>query len=250
MSMRKSGTTAVAAMLSLAFGPAALAADSEPWNWAVIPYGWAASIGADLQTGTPPEGGASTDTSFGDLVDKLDGAFQLHVEGGGERFGMFADFTYLGVASDGERPRFRTDSDLDSRLFELAFAWRPGAVRGEGLELFGGLRYIDVDLTVQFTPTNPALPTTALRSDETFNDFMVGARYRFALSNRWSLNLRGDTSFGDTDGTWNASAVADYRTGNGAWFLGYRHLDVGVEAGDNDVDITMSGPIVGYGFYF
>ena len=44
------------------------------------------------------------------------------------------------------------------------------------------------------------------------NDFMLGARYTWSLSERWGLTLRGDGSFGDTEGTWNTSAVAPKRT--------------------------------------
>lgn len=249
MIVRNIRTKTVAALLGLAFGPAVSA--QEPWNWSIIPYVWAPNITADLETGLPPDGGSSNDTSFGDLVDDLDGALMLHVEGGGDRFGIFADFLFLGIASDSDRERFRTDSDLDVRLFDLAFAWRPGGVRGEGFELFGGLRYIDLDFAVDFTPTNPALPVTTLDTGDSYNDFLIGARYRFAMSQRWSLNLRGDSSFGDTEGTWNASAIADYRTDHGSWFAGYRHLEVDLELGDaNELDITVTGPIFGYGFSF
>ena len=139
---------------------------------------------------------------------------------------MFTDFTFLGLADSNDRPRFHTESDLDARLFELAGVWSPGEGRYRGWEVFAGLRYIDVDLTVQFDPANPLFNTTTFDSSDSYNDFMVGARYTWALSDRWGLTLRGDGSFGDTEGTWNASAVANYRTAHGAWFFGYRYLNV------------------------
>lgn len=252
MNAIRQATFGAAALCLMAFSPLAQAqsASGEGWDWIVAPYGWAASIGTDLKRTQPPAGGASTDTDFKDIVDKIDGVFQIHVEGQGDHFGMFADFTYLGLADGHERPRFRTESDLDTRLFEIAAVWSPDDERYRGLDVFAGLRYIDVDLTVQFEPTNPAFPTTRFDGGETFNDFMFGARYTWSLSERWGLTLRGDGSFGDTEGTWNTSAVAQYRMKRGMWAFGYRYLSVELEPRDTNVDITMSGPMIGYGFTF
>jgi hypothetical protein len=239
------------AVLCLTGLPASVqAAEGEGWEWMVAPYGWAASIGTDLQTNQPPSGGVSNDTDFDDIVDKIDGAFQIHIEGQGDHWGMFTDFTFLGLADHHDRPRFHTESDLDARLFELAAVWSPDDERYQGLDLFAGLRYIDVDLTVQFDPENPLFDTTRFDGGETFNDFMLGARYTWALSDRWGVTLRGDGSFGDTEGTWNASVVGSYRMKHGAWLFGYRYLSVEVETGDTSTDITMNGPMIGYGFIF
>ena len=122
--------------------------------------------------------------------------------------------------------------------------------RNRGLDLFAGLRYVDVDLTVQVDPTNPLFATATFVTDENFSDLMIGARYTWAFSERWGLTLRGDGSFGDTEGTWSASAIAQYRTRNGGWLFGYRHLDVEVKTGGTTTEITMSGPAIGYGFSF
>jgi hypothetical protein len=78
---------------------------------------------------------------------------------------------------------------------------------------------------------------------------MLGARYTWA-SDRWGLTLRGDGSFGGTEGTWNASAIGQYRTGNGAWLFGYRYLSVELDNGPSQTELTVMGPIVGYGFIF
>ena len=50
------------------------------WDWIIAPYGWAASVGTDLRTTTPPSE-SSVDTSFNDLIDKIDGAFMVRAEG-------------------------------------------------------------------------------------------------------------------------------------------------------------------------
>jgi hypothetical protein len=247
--LRCSALAVVVSFLAV-LAPAAQAAEGEGWDWMVAPYGWAASIGTDLRSGQPPAGGTSTDVDFDDIVDKIDGAFEMHVEGQGDDFGVFADFTFLGLADEKDHPRFHSESDLDTRLFEIAAVWSPGEQRHQGIELFAGLRYIDVDATVQLDPENPLFDTTRLDGGATFNDFMLGARYTWAISDRWGVTFRGDGSFGDTEGTWNTSVVADYKTKHGAWLFGYRYLSVEMETRGNRFDITMNGPMIGYGFMF
>lgn len=63
--------------------------------------------------------------------------------------------------------------------------WSPSEGRYRGLDLFAGLRSIDVDLSVDLEPGNPAFDTTSIDAGDTFNDFMIGARYTLALSDRW-----------------------------------------------------------------
>lgn len=226
----------------------ASAADSEGWGWMVEPYVWAASIGTDMRTFQPPTE-ASSDTSFPDVLDKLDGVFMGRVEGRNDRFGLFADFIYLGLA-DSTRHRFLTTStDVDARLLDVAGSLRFGD-RENGLDLYGGARYIDLDATTRFVPENPGLPPRSLDAGESYLDFLVGGRYGWALSDRWNLTARGDFSTGDTDGTWSASLTAGYRTGNGAWLFGYRYMEADLANRNSDITLDLSGPVVGYGFRF
>ena len=246
---RAAKVAAFSIAVPLCFSLPANAAEGGGWDWMVAPYLWATDIGVDLDTRFPRVSG-STDVSFGDIIDKLDGAFQIHAEGQGDSFGGFADLTYLSVSDSTDRPRVRTESELDTVLFELAAVWSPGEERFRGVDVFAGLRYLDMDVTTDLIPANPSLPSVRVDSGDSFSDFLLGVRYTWALSERWGLTLRGDGSWGDTDGTWNASAIAQYRTSNGAWLFGYRYLDIEIEKGDARSNITISGPGVGYGFRF
>lgn len=226
-------------------GPAAHAAEGDGWHWLVAPYLWAASIDTDVRTNAVQ---ADVETDFSDIIDKLDGAFQMRLEGRGDHIGVFADVTYLSIDDDNNRARSRTESDLDTWLIDAAAVWSFGEDRYSGLDVFAGLRYVDVDLTLQVDPTNPLFDVVKLGNDKSYSDFMIGARYTWALSERWGLTLRGDGSFGDTEGTWNGSAFGEYRTRNGGWLFGYRYLSIEIEP--DNTEITMSGPVIGYGFSF
>jgi hypothetical protein len=240
-------TLGIAVLSLIDFSPAARAAEGEGWDWMVAPYLWAASIGTDVTAEVPPAG---TESEFSDIIDKIDGAFMARLEGQGDHFGAFADVIFLSLADDHDHPLSHTESDLDAWLIDAAGVWIPGDDRTRGLGLFAGLRYVDVDLSVQVDPVNPLFDTATVGTNKGYSDLMLGARYTWALSERWGLTLRGDGSFGDTEGTWSASAIAQYRTGNGGWLFGYRHLSVEVKTGDSKTEITLSGPAIGYGFSF
>jgi len=65
-----------------------------------------------------------------------------------------------------------------------------------------------------------------------------------------ALTLRGDGSWGSTDGTYGADAVFTYATSNGAWVLGYRYLRPKFSDGDREFNVKMYGPEFGYSFKF
>ena len=240
-------TLGIAVLSLIDMSPTACAAEGEGWDWIVAPYLWAASIGTDVNAEAPPAG---TDGAFSDIIDKIDGAFMARLEGQGDHFGLFADGIFLSLADDHDHPLSHTESDLDAWLLDVAGVWSPGDDRSRGLGLFAGLRYVDVDLGVQVDPTNPLFDTATIGTNKSYSDALVGARYTWAFSERWGLTLRGDGSFGETEGSWSASAIAQYRTRNGGWLFGYRYLSVEIETGDSTTEVTMSGPAIGYGFSF
>lgn len=240
-----------ATLCLLTLSPAAHASEGGGWDWIVAPYIWMVNIETDLNLDVAPPGGLDGDLNYPDVLSDLDGAFQLHAEGQGDDFGAFADFTFLGLADERDFDRFDTETDLDTRLFEAALVWSPGDDRYSGLEVFGGLRYVDLDTTFEFDPTNPAFETTTFDSGNSYSDLMLGARYTFDMSDRWGMTLRGDGSFGQTEGTWNASAIANFKTDSGAWFFGYRYLSGELELDSGRaLDVTLDGFTLGYGFVF
>lgn len=239
------------ARLLLALGTATLAfpVAAGDWDWTLAPYGWAASIRSDVETSRPQFEGSS-EVKFADILDKLDGTLQLHLEGRGDKVGMFADFTYLGISDSHQGSFARTESDLDTRLLEAAMVWTPGGQRDRGLDLFGGIRFIDADFKIRVDPVNEQFPGRVLDAGDSYLDAMFGARYTWAPAERWRITARGDVSTGQTEGSWNASLTAHYRTARGGFLFGYRHLDVELETSGIRTDLRMSGPMVGYGFSF
>jgi len=223
---------------------------ADGWDWQIAPYLWLPSIEADLATprgdGEPP----GDDTFFPDILDEFNGAFLGHLEGQGDNFGMLTDFTWMSLKSDSEFNIANTESELDAVIFELAAVWSPGELRYDGIEVIAGLRYIDIDYEVEIDPTNPLFQTRTVDSGGSFSDFMLGARWsgRFGDSGKWGFSFRGDGSWGETEGTWSANALFNYRAGPGAWIFGYKYLTGEIQPNNNTFEITVHGPIIGYGF--
>jgi hypothetical protein len=218
------------------------------WNWAVTPYLWATSISTDARKdGAPPVG---SDADFDDILSKLDMAFQIHVEGQGDRFGAFADFTYIALSDSNERPAFTSDMSLDTSIFEAAGVWNVEPTRFEGVDVFAGVRHLQVGTDLELDPVDPTKPNVNLKMDQSFTDFMVGARYNATLSDRWGMTLRGDVGWGDTESDFSVSALLHYRMKKGTMVFGYRYMEIGVGGDGQKVDLAMQGPIFAYTFRF
>lgn len=239
--------TALAALALALVLPLQAAADEGDWDWQIAPYVWLPTVDVDFYRDLPAFG---NENRFPDIVSEVDGAFMLHAEGQGDRFGLFGDLTFFSVSEERTRPAFGTDSGIDASIFELAGVWNVEPERYQGLELFGGLRYFDVDFDASITPTNPAFAPVNFGEDRSYSDFMLGGRYHGSLSERWGVTVRGDGSWGDTDGSFGASLLFSYSMTHGAWLFGYRYLQAELPTPGQSVEIDLAGPVVSYAFRF
>ncbi len=104
--------TALSALLVILmfFSSTALAQDSDEFGWSVTPYFWASDTSLDLTVeDTDINGGVKI--PFSDLLDVLDTAFQIHVEGGKGNWSGFGDFTYLETSDTIDRPLLNIDTN-------------------------------------------------------------------------------------------------------------------------------------------
>jgi hypothetical protein len=246
VTIKKISLLKLAGIAALASAPFTQASAAD-WDWSATPYIWAPSISTDLLNEAPPVEGESA-SDFGDIVDKIDMGFLGHLEGQGDDFGAFADVIYLSLGDQKDFERLSTDSSLDTTVFELAAVWSPGEQRNKGFEVIGGLRHIIIDFSVDLDPVNSELSNAKVQLDQSYSDLMVGGRYTGDFTEKWGYSLRADGSWGDTEGTMNLSALVDYKTKSGAWLFGYRYMTVELGDADTNIDLTLSGPVVGYAF--
>lgn len=221
----------------------------DSWRWSLTPYLWGSDVSVDVQFPAGQE--VSTEAGFDDIMDKLDYGLQLHAEGHRGQWGMFVDGTFLTMSDDGTRGPIATDGELDIGIYEFAGVYTPGGAAGQ-FSVFAGARILEINLDLTFSGGFPNSPIE--RSvDQSFTDFMIGARYLHPFNDRWLLNLRGDVGGGDTESTWNVLAVIGWRFGadkDNVVLFGWRHMELEIENEGVQTDLAMDGPIAGVLFAF
>jgi len=242
------------------------AQDNGPWEWTIAPYLWASKAGLDLTVNDDTTIGG--DVAFKDLLDKVDSAFTGHFEGRRGHWGLYLDTIYLNltesktVAVGPGGPilgDLAADAGMKIKLYDAGGFYRlsePEA--GVQFDLLAGVRYVDVDADASLTLPGPAMTTFDITTGPSETDLMLGARIIGRFADRWHWALRGDLSFGGTEGTYNGLASMGYTFGQSRLFTltaGYRYMSIGTKGvsrrgSPTEVDTTMSGPILGLIFNF
>ena len=221
-------------------------------SWSVTPYLWLSdtSVKSSINDNTI----ADTEIKFRDVVDTVEMAFQGHVEGYGDHFGVFADITYISVADKSVQHDTTVDAEMDTGIYELAALYNLPGKGLEGLSLFAGLRQLSGKQEIELHSDGPVSLDHTISEDNRWTDLMIGARYGFRLSNQWQLGVRADYSNGDTEGAFNLQAVLGYEVRlwkiHGSSMIGYRYFAFDLEEGPLKSEYTMSGPMVGLRFSF
>lgn len=240
---------ALAAGIMLGVVPvAARAASGDQLLWSITPYIWGTNTALDLTYRGRSVG--SEDISFGDLMDMMDSAFMVHVEAGRGHWSGFTDLTYLAISDRDRRPNVTIDSESTQVFLDAALAYSPGGA-DSGLNVFGGIRYTELDDEFKITLSNTVLGR--LRSDKKYTDALLGVRYRFDLAPRWSLLTHADFSFGESEGTWLLRGLFGYTVGKrqmNRLLFGYQYKQAEFEDGDLGLDYTYQGPLAGFNIRF
>lgn len=229
---------------------AARGQETDSFGWSITPYLWATETSVDLTFRDTNIGVG--EISFNDLLDVLDAALMVHVEGGKGNWTAFGDLTYLKTSDSNQRPVFVVDSNSKQLFLDGAVAWWPGGA-GSSFNLYAGLRLSDFDDRYTFRLATNNAPVGERRSTKDYYDALVGLRYRFDFSDRWALLTQADTSFGDSEGTYLLRA-------NLAWTIGKRQQNrvlfgfqlktAEFKDGDLSLDYDYQGPMAGFNFRF
>ena len=240
------------AAFSLLAAHAAHAQDSG--EWLVAPYVWLPSITLDRSVSDGGDGGISGDN----LLDKIDAAGMARVEYRRGRWGVSVDYIFLSMTDsaslsippNGLTAQLRGDMDLD--VWEVSGIYRPSADIA-GLDVLFGFRSIGVDTVLLLAADGE--PVRRIDREDSVTDLLLGARYVHEFGGSWHGTIRGDYSFGDSEGTVNLMGTVGYRfTELFALNLGYRYTALDYEKPvDGEVETTeidLSGPILGFVFRF
>jgi hypothetical protein len=212
---------------------------SDSWHWRVAPYLWTTSIDGTLTT---PGAEVDVDASFDDIWDNLDSAGLILVEARRNQITLLSDFIYLGLEADGTTSLGAgAEVELDTTLFEFAGLYRLSPT--SPVEFGAGVRFADFETDLDIGMVSSGSSRDSL-------DGFVAGRVIWPFAERWSASVYGDVGAGDSDLTWQASAMlgVDFR----GWGLGfgYRILDYDLGESLSEVDLTFDGLVYGLEFRF
>jgi hypothetical protein len=234
----------------LASASVAYGEEADGFGWSITPYLWATETSVDLTLRDANIGAG--ELSFRDLLDVLDAAFMIHVEGGRGNWTAFGDLTYLKTSDSTERTALVVDTNSKQLFLDGAVAWWPRGV-GSNFSLYGGVRVSGFDDRYTFRLiANDAL-VSERRSEKDYYDALIGLRYRFDFSDRWSLLTRADTSFGDSEGTVLLQANLAWTVGKrqqNRILFGYQVKTAEFRDDDLRLDFDYQGPMAGFNFRF
>ena len=228
----------------------ASAQENSGTNWSITPYMWGSSTKVDLTFRDALIG--SGDISFSDLLDTLDVAFMIQVEGGKGNWSAFGDLTYLKTSDTNDSDVFTIDSKSKQTFLDAAVAYWPAGV-GSPFSVFGGVRYTKLDDRFTYVGNIGGLIQGELKNSNSYYDALLGLRYRFDLSDRWQLLTHGDYGFGDSEGIFLVRANFAYTVGKkqqNRVLFGYQYKDAEFKDSDLTTSFTNHGPMVGFDFRF
>jgi len=250
--MKNNKLALFAAALIFFSGPATAAGDTE---WLVAPYLWYPSI--SLNQSSDSGGGG---ISAGNLLEKTDAVGMIRIEAARNKWGFTLDYIYLSLADEGvfDLPQpfngtFNLRAELTVSVLEAGGFYRPSG-SDKGIDYLFGLRTISTEKTLLVTPQIGG-PTQRFDGDADVTDVFLGARYLHRFGDRWDLTIRGDYSFGDSEGTMNLLGSAGFRFNDlFGMNVGYRFTNMEFEdtiGGQKETtEIEFTGPFLGFVFRF
>jgi len=226
--------------------PAGAQSSSDEWRFQIAPlYLWATSIDGTMTLRGRLQQDFAVD--FSDAFDNLETAFTVHFEAGKGRWGLMADAMYLDLTGAQEIPTPGGQADLE--VENLLLEGAAGYSLAESWWVIAGVRYLKFDSHIGF-----ALDIApAIEVDESITDLFAGLLWRPKLGERWTFSGRFDIGAGGSNLVLNAAAAIDYRLGKwAAIFAGYRYLDYDYESNNTgvEIDMSLSGPMIGFRFFW
>jgi len=219
-------------------------------DWKISAYLWTTSLDGTMAVG-PIE--ADLDLSFSDLFESLDigGAIAARRDWGANM--LVGDLTYMSLSPDDQS--LPLDGSVSSNLKLTLFSGHYGRKWGNDdryAALLVGARYMQMDLSMTLSPSNPMVPGLSANGTPSFTDFLVGGMYGAQVSEKWNMFLQGDFGFGGSNNSYTAQLLFQRQLKSGNRInIGARALSVDFEETPANgqrfvLDASMVGLIVGF----
>lgn len=239
------------------FALPAFARNADDWRFRLTPYLWFAGVKGDLSSipGLPT---ARIDVSASDALDDAEESFMLIFEAKRRRHGFFADIFYSDVRQKEElvpEIGLRLKATSKNTMFSAAYQYELYNAQEATVDVFGGLRYWDVDTKLVFRGGLGVLEGVSVQNAESWVDPLVGVKARMRLgASRFFLVgfLGGGGGLGSgSDHFYDTSVNVGYQwTDAISTSLGYRIFDVDYDHNSFVYDVKQEGWGLGLSWVF
>lgn len=232
----------ITGLLAMASAPVFAATEgTEGTSFGITPYVWGSNIdGSFSPSRGAPE--ADADADFGD-TDQWDEGWGISGDARWGRFGVMAEYGFLGFSDNADLAIGSTGFDVDTEIANLSGYYRIDNHPDMDVDLYAGGRWWNVDTSLDVAP--------GASRDQDWADLVVGARVKYQPGPNWYFKGLGDAGAGDSDETWQVYAAGGYQfTQSVSAELGYRMLSVDYEEDGFLYDVTHDGLQAGVEFKF
>ena len=224
---------------------------ADKWQFQFTPYLWIAGLSGRAGIGT-----LTTDVDAGitDTSVHLNFGFMGTFEARKNRLVILTDLQYSDLSTEhttpgplfsGARASFKTfvlDPEVGYRVID-------NQEKGASLDVLGGFRYWHLRTDLLFNAG--AVPTRSATASRDWADGVVGLRGRAHISPRLFVVGKGDLGGGGSKFTYQLFGGGGVTFGKRyALIGGYRHLHVNYNKDNFLFDMSLHGPIFGFGIKF
>ena len=232
--------------------PVAESTGDKGWEVMVVPYLWASGMKADIST---PQGeGVDIDQSFTEILSDLKFTFMGALQARHGRFVTINDLIFLSMESkqDGDIGPGLVEAEVDMRVITTTHL---GGYRlvDKGplfLDVMGGARITSLKADLELSGPVQAVERA---SSKTQVGPVIASRFRTSFGENSGFELYGDVGgFGvSSDLSWQLLGTVQYQISD-HWLLGggWRHFHAKQSKNDFEIDLSMSGPFLAFGYRF
>ena len=230
---------------------------ADDWHFRLSPYLWFAGVKGDVST-IPGQPSAPIDVSASDALDDTEESFMLMFEAKKQRHGFFADIFYSDVRQQEElipAIGLKLKATSKNTMVSGAYQYELYNTQQATVDMFGGLRYWDVDTKLAFGGGLGVLEGLSVQNAESWVDPLVGIKARTRLgASRFFVSAflgGGGGASGGSDNFYDMSVNVGYQWSDAiSTSLGYRVFDVDYDHNDFVYDVKQEGWGLGLSWVF
>jgi len=223
---------------------------TDEWQFQLTPYLWIASISGRGGIGNLI---VDTDTSVTDSDVELNFGFMATFEARKNKFVFLTDLQYSDLSTERGNPGpFFSSSRASFKTFvfdpEVGYRILDNE-KGAFVDVLGGIRYWHLNATIDFRAG--ILPAVQASRSRSWVDGVVGLRGKAALSPRWFVSGKADLGGGGSNFTYQLFGGVGVNLGKRLALIGgYRDLNVNYNKDGFLFDMSLHGPVLGFGLKF